>query len=62
MVFRSRAYEHLTKNEADIDVKVHDEWKMVDYVSLLWHSTDPKLLVHIRPYKTCYEIWNKALF
>ena len=29
-------------------------------MSLLWQSIDPKLLVHFRTYKTCYDIWKKA--
>ena len=30
------------------------------FFSLLWQSIDRKLLVHVGPYKTCYDIWRKA--
>nr|KYP76032.1 Retrovirus-related Pol polyprotein from transposon TNT 1-94 [Cajanus cajan] len=55
-------YDHLTKRASEIDKEVRDEWQRADYqlVSLLWQSIEPKLMVHFRPYKTCYDIWKKA--
>ena len=54
--------DHLTKKAVDINTADQDQWKKADYqlVSLLWQSIDPKLLVHFRTYKTCYDIWKKA--
>ena len=54
--------DHLTKKATDINTTDQDQWKKADYqlVSLLWQSIDPKLLVHFRTYKTCYDIWKKA--
>ncbi|XP_029125187.1 uncharacterized protein LOC109815938 isoform X2 [Cajanus cajan] len=55
-------YDHLTKRASEVDKEVRDEWQRTDYqlVSLLWQSIEPKLMVHFRPYKTCYDIWKKA--
>ena len=57
-----RLSDHLTKKLSDIDAKLKDEWEAADYqlVSVLWNSTEPKLMAHFRPYKTCYEVWHKA--
>ena len=40
--------------------KVH--WKKIDVqlCSVLWQSVDPKILLHLRAYKTCSKIWNQA--
>lgn len=53
---------NLTKKAYDIDNKVRDEGQRADYqlVSLLWQSIDHKLMIHLCPYKTCYEVWGKA--
>ena len=50
--------EHLTKQAKDIPDNEREQWQRVAYqlVSLLWQSIDPKLLVHFRSYKTCYDI------
>ncbi|RVX16620.1 Retrovirus-related Pol polyprotein from transposon RE2 [Vitis vinifera] len=28
--------------------------------SVLWQSVDPKILLHLRVYKTCFKFWNQA--
>ena len=40
--------------------KVH--WKKIDaqLCSALWQSVDPKILLHLRAYKTCSKFWNQA--
>ena len=40
--------------------KVH--WKKIDaqLCSVLWQSVDPKILLHLRAYKTCSKFWNQA--
>ncbi|GAU10062.1 hypothetical protein TSUD_423020, partial [Trifolium subterraneum] len=57
-----RLSDHLTKKVSEIDAKSRDDWKAADYqlVSVLWNSIEPKLMVHFRPYRTCYEVWQKA--
>lgn len=54
--------EHLTKKCADIDASEKKEWEKADYqlVSLLYQAIEPRLIVHFRPYKTCYDVWKKA--
>ena len=38
------------------------QWKKVDaqLCSLLWHSIDSKLMPLLRPFQTCYTVWEKA--
>ncbi|KAK2454629.1 VPS35 endosomal protein sorting factor [Trifolium repens] len=57
-----RLSDHLTKKASEIDDKSKDEWEAADYqlVSVLWNSIEPKLMVHFRPYRSCYEVWQKA--
>ena len=40
--------------------KVH--WKKIDaqLCSILWQSVDPKILLHLRAFKTCSKFWNQA--
>lgn len=51
-----RLSDHLTKKVSKIDASIKDDWESVDYqlVSLLWNSTESKLMAHFRLYKTCY--------
>ena len=38
------------------------QWKKIDaqLCSVLWQSVDPKILLHLRAYKTCSKFWNQA--
>ena len=61
--FMGQGYEdHLIIPEDDIPGvdKVH--WKKIDaqLCSVLWQSVDPKILLHLRAYKTCSKFWNQA--
>ena len=63
--FMGQGYEdHLVTPEDAIPSvdKVH--WKKIDaqLCSLLWQSVDPKILLHLRAYKTCSKFWNQAKF
>ena len=61
--FMGQGYEdHLITPEdaiSNVD-KVH--WKKIDaqLCSVLWQSVDPKILLHLRAYKTCSKFWNQA--
>ena len=54
--------DHLITPEDDIPGvdKVH--WKKIDaqLCRVLWQSVDPKILLHLRAYKTCSKFWNQA--
>ena len=61
--FMGQGYEdHLITSEDAIPSvdKVH--WKKIDaqLCSVLWQSVDPKILLHLRAYKTCSKFWNQA--
>ena len=61
--FLGQGYEdHLITPEDDIPGvdKVH--WKKIDaqLCSVLWQSVDPKILLHLRAYKTCSKFWTQA--
>ncbi|KAJ9710008.1 hypothetical protein PVL29_001468 [Vitis rotundifolia] len=38
------------------------QWKKIDeqLCSVLWQSVDPKILHHLRAYKTCFKFWTQA--
>ena len=38
------------------------QWKKIDaqLCSVLWQSIDPKILLHLWAYKTCFKFWNQA--
>ena len=38
------------------------QWKKIDaqLCSILWQSIDPKILLHLQAYKTCFKFWNQA--
>ena len=38
------------------------QWKKIDarLCSVLWQSVDPKILLHLRAYKTCSKFWNQV--
>ncbi|KAL6329148.1 hypothetical protein AAG906_011601 [Vitis piasezkii] len=37
-------------------------WRKIDaqLCSVLWQSVDPKILLHLRAYKTCFKFWTQA--
>ncbi|RVW50044.1 Retrovirus-related Pol polyprotein from transposon RE2 [Vitis vinifera] len=48
--------------EADIPEVDRVQWRKIDaqLCSVLWQSVDPKILLHLRAYKTCFKFWNQA--
>nr|CAN60057.1 hypothetical protein VITISV_039053 [Vitis vinifera] len=61
--FMGQGYEdHLVTQEADIPEVDKVQWRKIDaqLCSVLWQSVDPKILHHLRPYKTCFKFWNQA--
>ncbi|RVW96191.1 Retrovirus-related Pol polyprotein from transposon RE1 [Vitis vinifera] len=50
------------KLEADIPEVDRVQWRKIDaqLYSVLWQSVDPKILLHLRAYKTCFKFWNQA--
>ena len=38
------------------------QWKKIDaqLCSVLWQSVDPKILHHLRAYKTCFKFWTQT--
>ncbi|KAJ9671200.1 hypothetical protein PVL29_027268 [Vitis rotundifolia] len=61
--FMGQGYEdHLVTQEADIPEVDRVQWRKIDAQlgSVLWQSVDPKILLHLRAYKTCFKFWNQA--
>ncbi|KAJ9675922.1 hypothetical protein PVL29_024745 [Vitis rotundifolia] len=61
--FMGQGYEdHLVTQEADIPEVYRVQWRKIDaqLCSVLWQSVDPKILHHLRAYKTCFKFWNQA--
>ncbi|RVW87925.1 Retrovirus-related Pol polyprotein from transposon RE1 [Vitis vinifera] len=61
--FMGQGYEdHLVTQEADIPEVDRVQWRKIDaqLCSVLWQSVDPKILLHLRAYKTCFKFWNQA--
>ena len=54
--------DHLITPEAAIPNVDKVQWKKIDaqLCSVLWRSIDPKILLHVRAYKTCFKFWNQA--
>ena len=55
--------DHLITPEDAIPTNVDKvQWKKIDaqLCSVLWQSVDPKILLHLRAYKTCFKFWNQA--
>ncbi|RVW83299.1 Retrovirus-related Pol polyprotein from transposon RE1 [Vitis vinifera] len=52
----------LEKLEADIPEVDRVQWRKIDaqLCSVLWQSSDPKILLHLRASKTCFKFWNRA--
>ncbi|RVW87744.1 hypothetical protein CK203_043987 [Vitis vinifera] len=60
--FMGQGYEdYLVTQEADIPEVDRVQWRKIDaqLCSVLWQS-DPKILLHLRAYKTCFKFWNQA--
>ena len=61
--FMGQGYEdHLVTQEADIPEVDRVQWRKIDaqLCSVLWQSIDPKILLHLRAYKTCFKFWNQV--
>ena len=61
--FMGQGYEdHLITPKDAIPSVDKVQWKKIDaqLCSVLWQSVDPKILLHLRAYKTCSKFWNQA--
>ncbi|RVW96884.1 Retrovirus-related Pol polyprotein from transposon RE2 [Vitis vinifera] len=40
----------------------HVQWRKIDaqLCSVLWQSVDPRILLHLQAYKTCFKFWTQA--
>ena len=54
--------DHLITPEDVIPNVDKVQWKKIDaqLCNVLWQSIDPKILLHLRAYKTCFKFWNQA--
>ncbi|WJZ82725.1 hypothetical protein VitviT2T_002459 [Vitis vinifera] len=54
--------DHLVTQEADILEVDRVQWRKIDaqLCSVLWQSVDPKILLHLWAYKTCFKFWTQA--
>ncbi|RVW76332.1 Retrovirus-related Pol polyprotein from transposon RE2 [Vitis vinifera] len=48
--------------EADIPEVDRVQWRKIDaqLCSVLWQSVDPRILLHLQAYKTCFKFWTQA--
>ncbi|RVW65704.1 hypothetical protein CK203_050167 [Vitis vinifera] len=61
--YLSGGYEdHLVTQEAGIPEVDRVQWRKIDaqLCSVLWQSVDPRILLHLRAYKTCFKFWTQA--
>ncbi|RVW13553.1 Retrovirus-related Pol polyprotein from transposon TNT 1-94 [Vitis vinifera] len=61
--FMGQGYEdHLVTQEADILEVDRVQWRKIDaqLCSVLWQSVDPRILLHLQAYKTCFKFWTQA--
>ncbi|RVW45260.1 Retrovirus-related Pol polyprotein from transposon TNT 1-94 [Vitis vinifera] len=61
--FMGQGYEdHLVIQEADIPEVDRVQWRKIDaqLCSVLWQSVDPRILLHLQAYKTCFKFWTQA--
>ncbi|RVW59219.1 hypothetical protein CK203_111093 [Vitis vinifera] len=61
--FMGQGYEdHLVTQEADIPEIDRVQWRKIDaqLCSVLWQSVDPRILLHLQAYKTCFKFWTQA--
>ncbi|RVX15329.1 Retrovirus-related Pol polyprotein from transposon TNT 1-94 [Vitis vinifera] len=54
--------DHLVTQEADIPEVDRVQWRKIDaqLCSVLWQSVDPRILLHLQAYKTCFKFWTQA--
>ncbi|RVW38069.1 Retrovirus-related Pol polyprotein from transposon RE2 [Vitis vinifera] len=54
--------DHLVTQEADIPEVDRVQWRKINaqLCSVLCQSVDPKILLHLRAYKTCFKFWNQV--
>ncbi|RVX12017.1 Retrovirus-related Pol polyprotein from transposon RE2 [Vitis vinifera] len=57
-----RYEDHLVTQEADIPEVDRVQWRKIDaqLCSVLWQSVDPRILLHLQAYKTCFKFWTQA--
>ncbi|RVX21542.1 Anaphase-promoting complex subunit 8 [Vitis vinifera] len=61
--FMGQGYEdHLITQETDIPEVDRVQWRKIDaqLCSVLWQSVDPRILLHLQAYKTCFKFWTQA--
>nr|CAN74795.1 hypothetical protein VITISV_041690 [Vitis vinifera] len=61
--FMGQGYEdHLVTPEDAIPDVDKVQWKKIDaqLCSVLWQFVDPKILHHLRAYKTCFKFWTQS--
>ena len=48
--------------QADIPEVDRVQWRKIDaqLCSVLWQSVDPRILLHLQAYKTCFKFWTQA--
>ena len=59
--FMGQGYEdHLITPKDAITNVDKVQWKKIDaqLCSVLWQLVDPKILLHLRAYKTCFKFWT----
>ena len=61
--FMRQGYEDHLVTPKDVIPDVDKvQWKKIDaqLCSVLWQYVDPKILHHLRAYKTCFKFWTQA--
>ncbi|RVW98206.1 Retrovirus-related Pol polyprotein from transposon RE1 [Vitis vinifera] len=61
--FMGQGYEdHLVTQEADIPEVDRVQWRKIDaqLCSVIWQSVDPRILLHLQAYQTCFKFWTQA--
>ncbi|RVW98328.1 Retrovirus-related Pol polyprotein from transposon RE2 [Vitis vinifera] len=61
--FMGQGYkDHLVSQETDIPEVDRVQWRKIDaqLCSVLWQSVDPRILLHLQAYKTCFKFWTQA--
>ncbi|XP_052723003.1 uncharacterized protein LOC128193497 [Vigna angularis] len=55
-------YDHLEQDGSQVPSDKAEKWKQADFqlYALLWQSVEPRLLISLRAFKTCYTFWKKA--
>ena len=59
--FMGQGYEDHLITPKDVIPNVNKvQWKNAQLCSVLWQSVYPKILLHLRAYKTCFKFWTQA--